>query len=332
MAPRATTKASPSDYDLPDETAYAETCATIGLVMWNQRLLQFKGERRFADVMERGLYNGFLSGVSLDGTRFLYENPLSTAGDRHHEEWFLCPCCPPNVARIIASIGSHFYSTAPGSLWVHLFGGNTATTDLDGELVTIQQDHAVPLGRRGEAGPCAGETADLHPAPARAGLVPGIPTVGQRDAAADPAGSQRLPGDHAANGGTATAVAYHMEMPIQTVFANPAVRQLEGRVAIQRGPVVYCLEGVDHGQIILDRIAVDPGDIAKTFTVEYRPDLLGGAALIHGQGRVIAEQGWENELYRSEPPKESAIQLTAIPYCTWDNRAPGEMRVWLRTK
>src|SRR5512133_3045530 len=120
------------DYDLPDETAYAETCATIGLVMWNHRLLQFQGERKFADVMERGLYNGFLSGVSLDGTRFLYENPLSTAGDRHHEEWFICPCCPPNVARTIASIGKFFYSTGPQDLWLHLYAGNTTDLEVGG--------------------------------------------------------------------------------------------------------------------------------------------------------------------------------------------------------
>lgn len=96
------------DYDLPDETAYAETCATIGLMMWNHRLLQFGGESRFADVLERGLYNGFLSGVSLEGTHFLYENPLSSAGDRLRQEWFICPCCPPNVARLLASVGNYF--------------------------------------------------------------------------------------------------------------------------------------------------------------------------------------------------------------------------------
>jgi DUF1680 family protein len=319
------------DYDLPDETAYAETCATIGLVNWNQRLLQLKGERRFADVMERGLYNGFLSGVSLDGTRFLYENPLSTNGTRHHEEWFVCPCCPPNVARTIASIGNYFYSTGPGSLWVHLFGGNTAQAQVDGSQVTIQQTTLYPWEG-------AVKLAMSLAKPQAFTLHLRVPGWCQQFQLSVNGSAQHLQPE--TNGYLAInrewrdgdTVSYQMEMPIQTVFANPAVRHLEGRVAIQRGPVVYCLEGADHGQIILDRIAVDAADIAKRFTIEYRPDLLGGVSVICGKGRVIEDNGWENALYRSEQPKDSEIQLTAVPYCVWDNREPGEMRVWMRTK
>ncbi|MBE0698174.1 MAG: glycoside hydrolase family 127 protein, partial [Anaerolineaceae bacterium] len=119
-----------SDYDLPDETAYAETCATIALVMWNLRLLQFAGERRFADVLERGLFNGLISGISLAGDRYLYENPLSTNGTRHRQEWFLCPCCPPNLSRTVASVGKFLYSTSAGAIWTHLFAGSTAQMDV----------------------------------------------------------------------------------------------------------------------------------------------------------------------------------------------------------
>jgi DUF1680 family protein len=133
-----------TDYDLPDETAYAETCATIGLVMWNQRLLQFDGERRFADVLERGLYNGLISGISLSGDRYLYENPLSTDGSRHRQEWFLCPCCPPNLARMVASVGRLFYSTSADGVWVHLFAGNTAQVEVGGTPVEIRQETLYP--------------------------------------------------------------------------------------------------------------------------------------------------------------------------------------------
>jgi DUF1680 family protein len=127
-------------------------------------------------------------------------------------------------------------------------------------------------------------------------------------------------------------VEYEMEMPIRPVFANPAVRLLEGRIAIQRGPLVYCLEGVDNGGIILDRISLDPQTISQTFTEEYRPELLGGVTVIHGKGYAIDEAGWQDELYREKAPTESEVEITAVPYCVWDNRAPGEMRVWLRAR
>ena len=131
-----------------------------------------------------------------------------------------------------------------------------------------------------------------------------------------------LPGD---------VVSYHMQMPVEAVFANPAVRFLEGRLALQRGPLVYCLEGADHGSIILDRIALDPRQIISGgFTVEHRADLLGGVDVLRGQGSLIAENGWDDKLYRHEPPATTPLELTAIPYYAWDNRAPGEMRVWIR--
>jgi uncharacterized protein len=125
-------------------------------------------------------------------------------------------------------------------------------------------------------------------------------------------------------------VEYTMEMPVRLTWANPAVRQLEGRAAIERGPLVFCLEGVDHNGIVLDRIAIDGQRFAQECSAVFRPDLLGGTIVIHGKGTLIEEDGWGNALYRSEPPRTTQVELTAIPYCLWDNRAPGEMRVWLR--
>jgi DUF1680 family protein len=123
-----------------------------------------------------------------------------------------------------------------------------------------------------------------------------------------------------------------MDMPIEPMWANPAVRQLEGRVAIQRGPIVYCLEGCDHGNIILDRIAVDAAAIPQ-WQAEYRPDLLGGIVLLRGEGQAIAAEGWGDALYRSGPPPAATpIAIVAVPYCVWDNREAGEMRVWLRAR
>jgi DUF1680 family protein len=320
-----------TDYDLPDETAYAETCATIGLVMWNQRLLQFDGERRFADVLERGLYNGVISGISLSGDRYLYENPLSTDGSRHRQEWFLCPCCPPNLARMVASVGRLFYSTSADGVWVHLFAGNTAQVEVGGTPVEIRQETLYPWD-----GAVKLELYPQQPVEFTLHLrVPGwcehytIAVNGQAlDAKPAPGGYLALTRKWQAG----DTVSYTMDMPVKAVFAHPAVRQLEGRAALQRGPIVYCLEGVDHDHIVLDRISIDASQVERTFTVEQRPDLLGGVAIVHGKGMRLEESNPSDALYRFDQPIEKEVEITAIPYCVWDNRAPGEMRVWLRTR
>lgn len=322
------------DYDLPDETAYAETCATIGLILWNSRMLQFDGHRKYADVVERGLYNGFLSGVSLEGNHFFYENPLSSAGEHHRVEWFNCPCCPPNVARILASIGGFFYSTSEEGLWVHLFAGSEAGIEFGDEQVLIRQETNYPW---------SGAVRFVIDMPDQRALrsftlylrlpawckeyalkINGTPY----SARPDPSGYLAIRRDWQSG----DQVDYEMKMPIRPIFTNPAVRLLEGRIAIQRGPLVYCLEGVDNGGIILDRISLDPQMISRTFTEEYRPGLLGGVTVIHGKGYAIDETGWHDELYREEAPTEREVEITAVPYCVWDNRTPGEMRVWLRAR
>ncbi len=318
------------DYDLPDETAYAETCATIGLVMWNHRLLQFDGEAKYADIMERGLYNGVLSGVSLSGDRFLYENPLSSAGNRHRQEWFYCPCCPSNVARLLASLGNYMVSTSEQAVWVHLFAGMQADLSVAGVPLRLAQETRYPWegSVRIELDLPTPQTFSLNL------RLPGwceryeLAVNGKRiDVSRTSGGYLSITREWRAG----DVVEYAMDMPIQPVWANPAVRQLQGRVAIQRGPLVYCLEGVDHDGVSLDRISVDPTQIASRFRAEFREGFLGGAVVIRGAGRLIECDGWESALYRSAPPAEREIAITAVPYCLWDNRDPGEMRVWMRT-
>jgi DUF1680 family protein len=124
---------------------------------------------------------------------------------------------------------------------------------------------------------------------------------------------------------------FRMDMPVQILWANPAIRYLQGRMALQRGPLVYCLEGVDHGGIALDRIALDPASAGPdSFGVEYRDRLLGGVAVLRGNGSAVGDEGWEGVLYRRERPACRPFAITAVPYYAWDNRAPGEMRVWIR--
>ena len=134
-----------TDYDLPDESAYAETCAAIALIMWNHRLLQSAGDGKYADIIEQTLYNGFISGVSLDGSDFFYVNPLASYGEHHRTPWFECPCCPPNLGRILASLGNYVYSTSAGGMWVHLYAQNTA----DLSLTVSQYTFAWRRGIRG---------------------------------------------------------------------------------------------------------------------------------------------------------------------------------------
>jgi uncharacterized protein len=320
------------DYDLPDETAYAETCATIGLILFNHRLLQFSGESKYADVMERALYNGFLSGFSLDGDRFFYENPLASAGQHHRESWFECPCCPSNLARTLASLGQYFYSTGSNDVWVHLYGQNLANLHVNEREVRVRQVTNYPWDGNVKleievASPqwftlhlrvpvwCEEWSIAVNRQPS---IVSGLqsPVNGYVQLA-----REWKPDD---------VVEFKMEMPIQMIWAHPAVRDLQGRVALARGPVVYCLEGVDHNGIALDRIAIDPQKASNEFTVDSDANLLGGVSALRGKGSVVDESGWENILYSTKPPASKSIDLTAVPYYAWDNRAPGEMRVWIR--
>ena len=320
-----------TDYDLPDESAYAETCASIALIMWNQRLLQFRGEGKYADIIEQTLYNGFISGVSLDGEHFNYVNPLASAGSHHRTPWFICPCCPPNVGRILASLGDYLYSTGPSDLWVHFYPQNSASVVVDGNPVQVELTSHYPWDGdvRLELTPETANDFALHL------RIPGwceqwqVQVNGATVDAGEPVNGyvtvERAwqPGD---------VVELNLAMPVQTVWAHPAVRQMQGRLAVQRGPVVYCLEGVDQpGVENLDRIALDPAQV-KAFSADYQPELLGGVTVLRGTGSLIADDDWDSAtLYRRDQPSASdAIPVTAVPYCVWDNRAAGEMRVWFR--
>ena len=319
------------DYDLPDETAYAETCATIGLIQWNHRLLQFAGDSKYADVIERGLYNGFLSGVSLEGTHFFYENPLASAGTHHRQSWFECPCCPPNIARTLASLGQYFYSTGANAVWVHLFAQGTVKLKVGGRDVNVRQVTKYPW-----EGEVKFELDITQPQAFALHLrvpewceqwqlrINGALVTGREPRTNGYFALERewQPGD---------IVEYRMGMPIQTVWAHPAVRDLQGRLALRRGPIVYCLEGIDHDGVILDRLAIDPKQVlSNEVGVEHREDLLGGVSLLHGPAAAVDDRGWEGQLYRPKAPSLKSMLMTAVPYYAWDNRAPSEMRVWMR--
>ena len=314
------------DYDLPNESAYAETCAAVALVFWANRMLGRGPDNRFGDVMERALYNGALSGLSLDGTKFFYENPLASRGDHNRWTWHRCPCCPPNIARLVASVGSYAYGEAKGEAAVHLYGAGRADLDIGG-------------GRRLRLA-----QATDYPWNGAVRLTVGL------DAPADCALSLRIPGWAgptilAVNGepidlaavterGYAVlrrtwrdgdTVQLEIEMEAKRLYANPKVRQDAGRVALQRGPLVYCVEAVDNGTGLDGLSLPATAEIRETFM----PDVLGGVvALTASAERDDAD--WGPDLYRETPPERRPAALTAVPYYAWDNRDSGEMLVWLR--
>lgn len=327
LGPSSKNEGFTTDYDLPDETAYAETCASIALIFWNHRLLQFAGEGRYADLIEQTLYNGFISGVSLDGEKYSYENPLASSGQPHRSYWFECPCCPPNLNRLLATLGNYVYSTSANAIWVHLYAQSEATIQVKGQNVLMRQvtqypwEGAIKLGLELESP----QQFELHL------RLPGWCERWQlRVNGEDVANLQPIDGyinieREWANG---DEVRLNLEMPVQTVWAHPAVRQMQGRLALQRGPIVYCLEGIDHPDVDLDRVLLNPASISS-FKSEYQADLLGGVTVLRGQAEVMDEAEWGNRLYRqSQPPATKPVEIMAVPYCLWDNRAPGQMRVW----
>jgi DUF1680 family protein len=314
------------DYDLPNESAYAETCAAIGLVFWNHRLLQLRGDGRFADVMERALYNGTISGVSLDGTKFFYVNPLESRGNHHRQDWFGCACCPPNIARLIASIGGYVYSQAENDAYVHLYIQGSGTLQIGGQQVVLKQETDYPWDGRIML------STKLE-SPAVFGLNLRIPgwsqnaTLTVNDEALDvemvtKLGYARIEREWKAG----DQVELTLPMPVERIEAHPSVRQDVGHVALQRGPVVYCLEQVDN--------PVPPHRIALPRDAELKPhfevNLLGGVTVIKSDALAVDDLDWSNTLYRSEPAKLKPFEITAIPYYAWDHREPGEMRVWIR--
>ncbi|MER9606236.1 glycoside hydrolase family 127 protein [Mesorhizobium sp. M0243] len=326
LGPSAHNEGFTSDYDLPNESAYAETCAAVGLVFWASRMLGMGPNARYADMMERALYNGSISGLSLDGSLFFYENPLESRGKHNRWKWHRCPCCPPNIGRMVASIGSYFYSLADDALAIHLYGDSTARFDISGTPVSLTQASRYPWDGAVEI--------TLEPqAPVEFTLHLRIPAW-SASAQLKVNGEAIKPAEITSDGYAAIKrtwtkgddVRLDLEMPIERLYANPQVRQDAGRVALSRGPLIYCVEASDNDsqphRLTLPRTA--------TIEAQQRPELLGGVVTLSTAALADVPDGWQDGLYRPEPPTTAETRLTAIPYFAWDNREPGEMLVWLR--
>lgn len=317
------------DYELPNSRAYAETCAAIANFMWNWRMLLLTGDGAFADIMELALYNGVLSGISLDGRHYFYVNPLADRGRHRRQEWFECACCPPNIARLIASLPGYFYSTSDNGVWVHLYASGKARIDLDGSEITLIQETNYPWD--GEI------NITIHPADVKEFnlhlRVPGW----CRDASISVNGekfSGPLVSGYAVISRSwrdGDKVRILLKMPVERLISHPHVMENNDRVALKRGPIVYCFEGVDNpGFDVWDLVLPDDSQIR----VEWMRDLLGGVMVVRGEALAVDPEAFGRKLYAYKDEVRLSVrnvEFTAIPYYAWANRERSPMTVWVRS-
>jgi DUF1680 family protein len=332
---RSSGEAFGDSYELPNFTAYGESCAAIGNMMWNWRMLAVTGDAKFADVIERALYNGINSGMSLDGTMYCYRNPLGfdpSGGDQIRNAWYDTTCCPPNLERTFASLPGYFYSTSKDGLYLHLYDNSQLDWHLqDGLGLKVLQKTNYPWDG----------AADITVTPARPTeftfylRVPGwsrgtqVSVNGKAISGATPGQYLALrrrwtPGDH---------INVKFEMTPQVIEANPRVVDDYGRVAVQRGPLVYCLEQLDQPKgVELFDVSLDVRQKgASAFHQEFRRDLLGGIVVLKHTGAVNEKSGSHSALYgayRAGASQGRQVELSFIPYYAWANRVGTPMQVW----
>ncbi len=314
-------------YELPADAGYAETCAGIGSFFWNWRMLLATGDGSYADLMELTLYNGILSGMGLDGTHYFYENPLSSDGTHVRQEWYRVACCPPNLMRLLASIGHYLATATSQGIQLHLYDSYRVAAPIAGGQVDLEVRSNYPW--QGEVLVRVAGTPD-RPWELALRLPQWCRTPSLR------MNGRELP--HTVRDGYATVsrtwkpddvVALDLPMTPTLVAAHPYVESARHAAAITRGPLVYCVERCDQDA------GVDPKavaiDVTGALRSEWDPALLGGVVTITAPGSASDVTGW-TQLYRrldDVPATPRPAQLTAVPYCLWGNRDPGGMSVWL---
>lgn len=326
-------------YELPNAQAYGESCAAIGNMMWNWRMLAASGEAKFADVIERALYNGINSGMSLDGITYCYRNPLAfdpSSGETIRNPWYDVTCCPPNLERTFASLPGYFYSTSKEGLYVHLYDNSLLEWHLeDGTPLKVRQITKYPW-----EGDVHLTVTPAHPADFTVFVrIPGWArnasvAVNGRAENGVTAG-EYLPLRRNWHPGDTVVLNFPMETEI--LASNPRVPEDRGRVAVRRGPIIYCMEGVDQPTgVALADVSVNLTErLGKEFEGEYRSDFLDGVTVLHHRGGVFELASTEEALYMPatlNPPKVRPENLTLIPYYVWANRQASAMQVWLPYK
>jgi uncharacterized protein len=324
LGPKEANEGFTEPYDLPNETAYAETCASVALAFWAHRMLHLEFDGGYADVMELALYNGALSGLSREGAHYFYSNPLESRGQHRRWAWHRCPCCTMNVSRLVASVAGYALSKSETGVAFHLYGGFETAATIDGVGVAVRERSDYPWSGDVEIaidpetpvafdlklrapGWAKGATATVNGQPAALGVERGYATIHRTWRKGD-------------------VVALHLPMPAERLHAHPRVRMDVGRVALRRGALIYCVEEADN-----------PGQPVQTLELERaapieakrRADLFAGVVTLEAPAKRLVPGDGSCALYSTTPPKIKDATLTALPYYLWANREPGSMQVWI---
>lgn len=305
IGPSGSNEGFTTDYDLPTFSAYQESCASLAMVFWNHRMGLLHGEAKYWDEVERSLYNGALAGINLKGDRFFYVNPLASLGGHHRSEWFGCACCPPNITRTLASLGSYAYAKSDDALYVNLFIAGEVATQIGKNKVNVRVETNYPWDGK----------VVIRPSPGSYKILVRQPNW----MASGEAKYKTFAGPWTAD----SKITLELDMPVRRLLANPGAKEIAGRAVIQRGPLIYALEGVDHKDRVSDMVLPLDSELKPVF----EKDLLGGVNVLKGQAQIVRQMDWRNVLY-SQPPS-NPVSILAIPYYAWDNRAAGDMVVWL---
>src|SRR5579863_8606753 len=322
-------------YELPNFRAYGESCAAIGNMMWNWRMLAVTGEAKFTDVIERALYNGINSGMSLDGTLYCYRNPLAfdpSTGDKIRNPWYDVTCCPPNLERTFGSLPGYFYSTSADGIYAHLYDNSELNWHLEnGVGLKVVQKTNYPWDGAVEIAVTPAEASEFTFYLRIPGWADHAQVTVNAKALAGATPGQYFPTRRRWSAGD--VIRLTADVVPQVIEANPRVADDSGRVAIQRGPLIYCLEEIDQPSgISLSDVAVNPGRRpAEQFQTEFKNDLLGGMVVLHHTGAVYERGSSETMLYSRYTTgslKTRKVPLTFIPYYGWANRQATSMQVW----
>ncbi|MFD1179437.1 glycoside hydrolase family 127 protein [Paenibacillus puldeungensis] len=330
------------DYDLPNDTVYAETCASIGLVFFARRMLRLEPRGEYADVMERALYNTVVAGMSRDGKSFFYVNPLEVrpgacSKSRIHahvkpvrQGWFGCACCPPNIARLLASLGEYMYTIGPETIYTHLYIGGTVDLDIAGAKVSVEQMSTYHTD--GQVTLLLNTDLDVSFT-----LALRIPSWSGTVALTINGVALTIRPENIKDGylhlkrvwQTGDTLDLRFDMPILKMRSHTAVPHTVGKVALQRGPFVYCLEEADNGPALHRFSLPKEGTLS---IVEGLGDLPEGVCAIRAEAQIIQLESENEPLYQSEAAhlEEQSAEAIFIPYFFWANRGQGEMNVWVR--
>ena len=340
------------DYELPNASAYAETCGAIGSVMWNWRMLLITGEAKFSDVMELAIYNAVLVGLSEDGKQYFYSNPLEDDGTNRRKGWYDCACCPPNIARFLASLPGYFYSVSEESgfyaIWVHLYARNDAEIMLpNGQMIQLVQRNNYPWD---------GKIDITVEGAGNFGIYLRIPGWCGKNSTGDLPDNFRL----SVNGVkvekypkagsylllqrqwvASDVIELYLPMPIRLIESHPYIEENTEKAALMRGPILYCFESADNPGIDLRDIQIMGDRAPDVFQAKFRADQSDGIVTLEIPGEDISMvKIWGEELYRVKhggsklphPNQPNPIKLYAVPYFSWANRQAGRMKVWLQAE